>query len=112
MIYLCNTFTPHMFPRMAVDEEHMIRIRRIDGWEAEEILKSDAFRSFYGHGSSAEHLARYLHVDVPVSRGYVVFRPGDVVIVAAITGKREWEAGRKPYPGWVFFEVAYGDAEH
>ena len=110
MIYLCNTFTPHMIPRMQIEDEHLIRIRRIDGYEAEDILKSGAFKSFFGHGSSAEHLSRYLHLDIPVSRGYVVFRPGDIVIVATVIGKRAWEAGLKPYPGWVFFEVTYDDA--
>ncbi len=105
MIYLTNAFSVHMIPRTKVGDEKDLHLRRISSYEAGAILRSGAFRSFYGHGESAKHLARYLKIDIPVSRGYVELTPGDILIIAAITGKRKWEAGEKPFPGWIFFEV-------
>ena len=105
MIYLTNAFSVHMIPRTHVGEEKNLHLRRISSYEAGAILRSGAFRSYYGHGESAYHLARYLKINIPVSRGYVELEPEDVLIIAAITGKRKWEAGLKPYPGWIFFEV-------
>ena len=105
MIYLTNAVSVHMLPHLKVGTEKNLIIRRISSYEASDILKSGAFRSFYGHGRSAHHLSRYLHIEIPVSRGYIELVEGDVLIVAAITGKRKWEAGVKPFPGWIFFEV-------
>ena len=110
MIYLTNAISVHMLPHLKVGTEQDLHIRRISSYEAGDILKSGAFRSFYGHGKTAYHLSRYLKLDIPVSRGYVELRDGDILIVAAITGKRAWEAGVKPYPGWIFFEVTTSDA--
>ena len=105
MIYLSNAISVHMLPHLKVGTEKDLHIRRISSYEASDILKSGAFRSFYGHGKSAYHLARYLKLTIPISRGYIELQEGDVLIVAAITGKRAWEAGVKPFPGWIFFEV-------
>jgi len=105
MIYLTNAFSVHMLPHLKVGTEMNLHIRRISSWEAGDILRSGAFRSFYGHGKTAYHLARYLRIDIPVSRGYVELKDTDVLIIAAITGKRAWESGQKPFPGWIFFEV-------
>ena len=105
MIYLSNAFSVHMIPRTHVGDEKNLHFRRISSYEAGAILRSGAIRSFYGHGESAYHLARYLKIDIPVSRGYIELKPEDVLIIAAVTGKRKWEAGEKPFPGWIFFEV-------
>ena len=109
MIYLTNAFSVHMIPRTHVGDEKNLHFRRISSYEAGAILRSGAFRSFYGHGESAYHLSRYLHIDIPVSRGYIELKPEDVLIIAAVTGKRKWEAGEKPFPGWIFFEVTTSD---
>lgn len=109
MIYLTNAISVHMIPRTHVGDEKDLHFRRISSFEAGEILRSGAFRSFYGHGRSAYHLARYLKIEIPVSRGYIELEPEDVLIIAAITGKRKWEAGEKPYPGWIFYEVTSED---
>lgn len=109
MIYLTNAFSVHMIPRLQVGEERRLIYRRISSYEAGYILRSGAFRSFYGHGESAYHLAKYLKIDIPVSRGYIELKPEDVLIIAAVTGKRKWEAGEKPYPGWIFYEVTSED---
>ena len=105
MIYLTNAISVHMLPHLRVGTELDLHVRRISSYEAGDILRSGAFRSYYGHGRSAHHLSRYLHIDIPVSRGYIELEEGDVLIVAAITGKRKWEAGVKPFPGWIFFEI-------
>ena len=105
MIYLTNAISVHMLPHLKVGTEVSLHIRRISSYEAGDILKSGAFRSFYGHGRSAYHLARYLKLDIPISRGFIELQDDDILIVAAITGKRKWEAGFKPFPGWIFFEV-------
>ena len=107
MIYLTNAFSIHMLDRFTVDQEATLVWRRIDSHEAGRILRSGAFRSYYGHGISAEHLSRYLKIDIPVSRGYMELTPNDTIIIAGITGKRKWESGVKPCPGWIFFKVNY-----
>lgn len=109
MIYLTNAISVHMLPHLKVGTEMDLHIRRINSYEAGDILKSGAFRSFYGHGRSAYHLSRYLKLDIPISRGFIELKEDDVLIVAAITGKRKWEAGYKPFPGWIFFEVTSKD---
>ena len=109
MIYLCNTFSVHMIPRLYVGEMRDVSIRRISSIEAGSILKGNAYRSFFGHDVSAWHLGRYLHTSIPVSRGTVVLQEGDVLIVAAITSKRRREAGYKGVPGWDFYEVKLGE---
>ena len=105
MIYLCNTFSLHMLPRMNVGEVREVRIRRISAIEAGDVLQNNAYRSFFGHDVSAWHLGRYLHTQIPVSRGTIQMDEDDVLIVAAITSKRRREAGYKSVPGWVFYEV-------
>lgn len=109
MIYLTNAISVHMLPHLKVGTETDLHIRRINSYEAGDILKSGAFKSFYGHGRSAYHLSRYLKLDIPISRGFIELKEDDVLIVAAITGKRKWEAGYKPFPGWIFFEVTSKD---
>lgn len=105
MIYLCNTFSVHMLGRLNVNNTRTIRIRRISSIETGNILKSNAFRSFYGHTESVKHLSRYLHLKVPVCRGTVNLEKGDILIIATISSKRDWEKGLKPYPKWRFFEL-------
>ena len=103
MIYLCNAFTVHQLPIMRVNDEHLVSFRRIPAREVMEILRENAFRSYFGHEDSARHLSKYLGVTVKISRGNITLTENDVLIVAAITGKRDWEAGRKSCPGWIFY---------
>lgn len=105
MIYLCNTFTVHMLPLMAANESYPLTVTRIPAKEVMQILRENAFRSYFGHEESARHLAKYLGVTIRISRGNITLTENDVLIVAAITGKRKWEAGLKPCPGWIFFMV-------
>ena len=105
MIYLCNTFTVHMLPIMQANESYPLTITRIPAKEVMAILRENAFRSYFGHEESARHLARYLGVTIKICRENITLTENDVLIVAAITGKRKWEAGLKPSPGWVFFMV-------
>ena len=105
MIYLCNAFTVHMLPLMRVNESHTLNITKISAKEVMSILRENAFRSYFGHEESARHLAKYLGVTIKICRGYITLTENDILIVAAITGKREWEHGLKGFPGWVFFLV-------
>ena len=105
MIYLCNTFSVHMMGRLFVGNERKFRIKRISSQEAGNILKGNAFRSFYGHEESVTYLRRYLHINIPVSRGTVKLQKGDILLIAAISSKRDWEIGLKPYPKWRFFKM-------
>lgn len=105
MIYLCNTFSLHMLERMKCEESTQVEITRISAVEAGNLLKKNAFRSFFGHSRSAYHLSRYLRVTIPVSRGMITLRERDTLLVAAMNSKRAWEAGYKGCPGWRFYLV-------
>ena len=105
MIYLCNALSPFMLPKMMVGNEHHLKIRRISAIEAGDILKGNAFRSFYGHPESVKYLQKYLRLQIPVSRGFVQLDRDDILIIATIQSKRAWEQGRKPAPTWRFFKV-------
>lgn len=105
MIYLCNTFSVHMLGRLFVGNQREISIKRISSAEVGDLLKSNAFRSFYGHVESVGHLSRYLRIKIPFSRGVVTLKRGDILLIATISSKREWEQGLKPYPTWRFFRL-------
>ena len=105
MIYLCNTFSVHMMGRLLVGNERRFTIKRISSKETGDILRGNAFRSFYGHEESVSYLRKYLHINIPVSRGAINLKKEDVLIIAAISSKRDWELGKKPYPKWRFFKM-------
>lgn len=105
MIYLCNTFSLHMLETMRCGKHTTVDVERISAIEAGNLLRHNAFRSFFGHGRSAYHLGRYLHVTIPVSRGTIALRESDLLLVAAIQSKRSWEQGWKGCPGWRFYLV-------
>lgn len=106
MIYLCNTFSLHMLQRMGCEQTQNIDVTRISAQDAGNLLRKNAFRSFFGHHGSAWHLSRYLHVTIPVCRGTVTLTENDLLLVAAIQSKREWQQGWKGCPGWRFFLVS------
>ena len=105
MIYLCNTFSLHMLQRMNCGETTNVEMTRISAQDAGRLLRSNAFRSFYGHKNSAYHLSRYLHLTIPISRGMITLRESDMLLVAAVNSKRAWEHGLKGCPGWRFYLV-------
>ena len=110
MIYLCNTFSVHMMPKMQVKDVRNLRIRRISAIEAGDILTSNPYKSYFGHEASAWHLSRYLHLEVKPNRGTIRMKPHDVLIIAAAESKRRWEQGYKPFPGWRFYEITLDNA--
>ena len=107
MIYLCNTFSVHMFKRMNCGDFADLTLTRISSYEAGKILKANAFRSFFGHTDGASRLESYLHIHIPYSRGTVKFRKGDVMIIATLESKRLVEQGYKWNNGWKFFLLEY-----
>lgn len=112
MIYLCNTFSLHMLEYMPCGKLQHMEVQRISAQDAGNLLRKNAFRSFFGHRHSAWHLGRYLHVTIPVSRGTIRLRPQDRLLIAAIQSKREWEQGWKGCPGWRFFLVNLTEKDH
>ena len=107
MIYLCNSFSVHMMRHMNCNDFVNLTITRISSHEVGRILKANAFRSFFGHTEGAASLESYLHIHIPVSRGAVKFRKGDVIIIATIESKRIVEQGFKFNQGWKFFLMYY-----
>lgn len=106
MIYLCNTFSLHMLQPMGCEHTQQLNVTRISAQDAGNLLRKNAFRSFFGHRHSAYHLGRYLHVTIPVCRGTVTLTERDMLLVAAIQSKRLWEQGWKGCPGWRFFLIS------
>lgn len=106
MIYLCNTFSLHMLQKMHCGHSLNLDITRISAQDAGNLLRKNAFRSFFGHHDSAWHLGRYLHVAIPVSRGTMTLTENDLLLVATIQSKREWQQGWKGCPGWCFFLIS------
>jgi len=105
MIYLCNTLSLHMLPYLPCGKGKRVEIKRVSMKEASYMLQNNAFRSFFGHKKSVRHLSKYLQVSIPVCRGTIELREGDVLLVAAIQSKREWEQGLKGCPTWRFYTV-------
>ena len=108
MLFLSNAFSVHMLEHMNVGDFRNLDIERISARETGRMLRENAFRSFFGHSETAERLSRYLRVEIPVSRGALVFRPHDVLILATLESKRNWELGYSVGdPGWKFYLVTY-----
>lgn len=105
MIYLANAFSVNMLSPMWVTEARQVRIERISAKEAGEILRSSEWRSYFGHRNSAWHLTRYLKTEIPVNRGTFSLTPGDVLLVAAVEGRRRWQDGKNGCPWWRFYRI-------
>lgn len=106
MIYLCNAYSLHMLHYMPCGTGCRIEIRHISALEAGAMLRDNPFVSFFGHGWTAGHLARYLQVEIPVNRGRLKLEEGDVLLVAS-AGKssRDPQTGMRKLPKWKFFTV-------
>ena len=106
MIYLCNAYSLHMLHYMPCGTGCRNQIRHISAFEAGELLRENPFVSFFGHSWTAHHLARYLQVEIPVSRGKLKLEEGDILLVAS-AGKssRDPVSGKKRLPKWRFFTV-------
>ena len=105
MIYLANAFSITMLRYPLIGELHPVTIERIAAFEAGRILRENDFRSVYGHGSTAWHLARYLHVNVPVRREAIMLTEQDTMIVARACTDRKYRSGIRKAPKWSFYRV-------
>lgn len=112
MIYLCNAFSVSMLAPMWVTEGRKATIERISAKETGEILRTSEWASYFGHRNSAWHLTRYLQVGIPVNRGTFTLTPEDVLIVAAVEGRRKWEDRRSKCPQWKFYRVTIEKTEN
>ena len=106
MIYFCNTFSLHMLPQMKCGKTANVRVERISTGQVRQMLKGNAWKSYYGHESSVRILGKYLDIFIPVYRGTLRLGPRDILIVAAMDSKRKWEIGYALYPGWKFYMIA------
>ena len=106
MIYLCNAYSLHMLHYMPCGTSCRTEITHLSAFEAGEILRTQPFESFFGHGWTARHLAKYLQVEIPVSRGRLKLDEDDVLLVAS-AGKssRDPLSGKRKLPKWRFFTV-------
>ena len=105
MIYLCNTFSPQMLPRLSVGEGRKVMIERISASNAFETLRDCDVVSCFGHKCSAWHLSRYLRLEILPDRGEICLRPEDTLIVAAVVNKNRWLQHVDGVPKWVFYKV-------
>ena len=87
MIYLCNSFSPQMLPRLQVAEGKTISITRISAKETGELLNTQPFISAFGHEWAAWHLSRYLQTEIPANRQEILMGPDDVLILATVVNK-------------------------
>lgn len=107
MLYLTNSFSVHMLPKLNCGEWEDVRIKRISSDDACRMLKGKTFKSFFGHVDTAKWLERRWRMHIHVSRDLVEFRKGDTMIIATVSSKRTWETGEKPAPGFRFYLVEY-----
>lgn len=107
MLYLTNSFSVHMLPKLNCGEWEDVRFRRISSQEACSIVKGCVFRSFFGHADTVKWLESRWRMRIPVSRDLVSFRKGDRMVIATVSSKRSWETGEKPSPGFKFFLVEF-----
>lgn len=108
MLYLTNSFSVHMFgENMSVGDWVRPRFEMIDKREASYILKSENFRSYFGHGNTAPILSQLLGVTVNENRGLIILRPGDRLIIASLISKRSFDAGMDPGRWFHFWYVTF-----
>lgn len=105
MIYLCNVFSVGMLGHLETFGHRHADIERISAKEAGRILRENPFVSAFGHGWTAWHLSRYLHVDVPESRQEIQLGPDDLLIVASVVNKSRLLWRVEGAPRWVFYAV-------
>ena len=84
MLYLTNGLSVHMLEDMCEGDFRDLRISRISHVEAQGILRSNAFKSYFGHKDSAEILEKVLRVDIPYNRNLLRLRKGDIMIIATL----------------------------
>jgi len=109
MLYLTNSFSVHMIPKMNCGEWENIKIKRISSDDACGMLRGKKYRSFFGHVDTVKWLERRWHIHIPVSRDLVEFRKGDTMIIATVNSKRIWEQNHKhsDIPAFTFYLVEY-----
>ena len=107
MIYLCNSFSPLMLPRLQVEEGRTFSITRISAKETGTLLRTHPFISAFGHSWAAWHLSRYLQTEIPASRHEIRLTPNDTLILATVVNKHRWSRLTDRLPKWVFYRVEY-----
>ena len=107
MLYLTNSLSVHMLEFMCVGEFRDLRIERITLKEVRGMLRSNAFQSYFGHKESVEALSKILKVDVPYNRNILRFLKGDIMIIATLCSRREWEQDLMDYQKYKFYLVEY-----
>ena len=108
MIYLANSLSVTMQAYPVIGVNHPLDIVRISAMEAGETLRKNRFRSVYGHRNTACHLAKYLHIFVPVRRESILLERGDVLIIAKANRDQDYRGGLRKAPKWQFFRVTVG----
>ena len=111
MIYLANAFSVSMLRYPTIGELHPVTIERISAFDAGRILRENEFHSVYGHRSSANHLARYLHVYIPVQRDSIRLTEEDALIVARAAMNRDYRSGKRKAPKWSFYRITVNPHE-
>ena len=105
MIYLCNSFSVHMLPRMRCDDLYSLEVQRVSASAVQRLLRNNAYRSHYGHEETVSHLGRYLGLWIPVNREPLKMGPRDTLILATLMSKREYELGYRTSPKWQFYQI-------
>ena len=107
MIYLANSFSVAMVNESGIEPPWVVTIRPITSGVAGEYLCM-SYRSYYGHAETAKHLGRYLRIDdVPVNRGLMKLKPGDIIIVASVQRTSDYIArGCHGAPKWKFYKIS------
>ncbi len=107
MLYLTNGFSVHMFGSVADGDLFCSQFEVISRTEASYMLRSENFRSFFGHSDTAQELSRLLKVTIRESRELIVLKPGDRLIIATIHSKRALEKGWEPERWFRFWYVTF-----
>lgn len=84
MIYLANSFSLQM---LNLEKLSTVVVTPITMQEVKELLTND-FVSAIGHADTANILSNILNTSIPMNRINISLTPGDVLVVAQLTGGR------------------------
>lgn len=85
MIYVANAFSLQM---LNMEKVNTVISSPLTIEEVKEVLSNNEFTSSIGHPDTANVLTSLLGVNIPYNRINVTLTPGDVLIVAQLTGGR------------------------
>ena len=98
MIYLGNAFSLQM---LNLDKVSTVVTTPLTEKEVKEIL-SQGFVSAVGHADTANVLSSTLGINIPMNRVNISLTPGDVLVVAQLTGGRLPEGSTTLPEGFCF----------